>query len=477
MWREMGRLRSILCGAAALLAASVFLGGDARAQNIFCPTSFASQTGIHFEVNECTNGNTGAYSNAALASQALTDLSQSATQDATKATMTGVSNRRTAEEDRCPEGSTRVGGVCRRSTARPTPFAAEPPTIPGAWPALPDELLTVTPDLQAYARTSKPRMPVKAVAPPAPPGFPVAAWMQAYGDYERRTGRAPGIGEFSVLTLDTKSTSGSGGVVGGLDVTLRNIVSPGDGFIAGVLAGYSSSNLTLNTTSTTTSPVLTPGGASTLKAHLSGPSAGVYASYFNGGFSGDVAFKADFFNLGVSFNEVLGFGANPDLGIATFTAPFSSSGSTRLISYTTTGNLNYKVPLSASFWLQPTVGVQYTRSDYASDAAQLGLDDGYLVRLQGGARLGMETAWNQTPLTATFTGLLYDNVKIKGGLLQSGLLGNPLILNDEGKIRAQGTVALNFQHGNGISSFLLGEVRGGQDLFGAGGKAGARFTW
>jgi hypothetical protein len=158
--------------------------------------------------------------------------------------------------------------------------------------------------------------------------------------------------------------------------------------------------------------------------------------------------------------------------------PFSSSGSTRLTNYTTAGNLNYKLPISSSMWIQPTVGFQYVNAQYAADAALLGLDNGYLVRLQGGARLGMETIWNGTPVTTSITGILYDNVRVRGGLIQSGLAGaNPLILNDEGKLRAQGTVALNVQHGNGISSFLLGEVRGGEDLFGVAGKAGARFVW
>ena len=52
-----------------------------------------------------------------------------------------------------------------------------------------------------------------------------------------------------------------------------------------------------------------------------------------------------------------------------------------------------------------------------------------------------------------------------------------MVPSDEGKIRGEGIFALSFDYGNGLSSFALAEVRGGQDLFGAGGKAGLRFQW
>jgi len=36
---------------------------------------------------------------------------------------------------------------------------------------------------------------------------------QRYGDYERATGQSPGLGEFSVLALNVKSTSWTGGLL------------------------------------------------------------------------------------------------------------------------------------------------------------------------------------------------------------------------------------------------------------------------
>jgi hypothetical protein len=451
-------LRTIFFIGAVALSAGSTAGTPAGAQSFFCPTTIAGLTGIHFAVNECTNGNTGAYSNATLAAQAVSDLSQSSTQDATKATMTGLSNRRAAEQNRCPEGYSRIGGVCQRDTIQAMPFAAESP-LRGA--LLPAELQAAAPRLQVSAAER----------------MPVATWVELHGDYELRTGRGQGSGEFGRLALDARSTTRSGGLVGGVDVTLRNIASPGDGFIIGLLTGYMSSNLTVNTKSTSADPARIPGGSNTLNVGFTGPSAGIYASYFNGPFSSDLAFKADFLDLDLSFSELLGFRANPALGIAAAVAPFSGNGSTGLTNYTFGGNVNYRLPINASVWLQPTAGFQYTRSDYAADAAQFALDDGYLLRLQGGVRAGMDGVWGGTPVTTSFTALIYDNVRVRGGFVPSLAGNNPLILNDEGKLRGQAGVAVNFQHANGVSSFLQGEVRGGQDLIAAGGRAGLRIAW
>jgi hypothetical protein len=450
---------AVLAGIAGLI--TCLSGAPAHAQNAFCPTSFPGQSGIGFSINECTNGNTGAYSNTALASQSLSDLSQSSTQDATKATMASVSERRTAEADRCPAGFSRVDGTCR-PIATASRFAPESTTV--------DSSMAMQSILLAYAP------PMKALpAPVVQTGPRMGIWSQVYGDYERRTGRAPGIGEFSVLSLDVKSTTHSGGVIGGIDFTFRNLTSSGDGLIVGALGGYVSSHLSISSTNVSSAPAITPAGSGFLKARLSGPQAGAFASYFNGAFSTDLAFRVEFLDLDIAFNDILGFGPNPDLGIAAATVPFSGSGSTRLNNYTTSGNVNYRIPMSVSTWVEPTAGFQYTRSDYASDAANLGLADGSLLRLQAGARFGVESVWDRTRVTTVLTGLLYDNVVVNGGAIQNG--GNPLILNDEGKLRAVGILALNFSHGNGVSSFIQGDIQGGEDLFGVGGKAGVRVAW
>jgi hypothetical protein len=440
---------------------ALLIGGlaasPASAQSAFCPTSVSGQTGIAFDINECTNHTVGAYSNAALASQSLSDLSQSSTQDATKATMASVSDRRNTEEERCPDGYSRVGGQCRPATA--SRFAPE--QMEGA-AALPPEILAFASPRQAFG------------VPQSEPDARVAVWSQAYGDFERRTGRGNGIGEFAVLALDAKSLSHSAGVLGGIDLTFRSLAADRDGLIVGLLTGYVWSSLDVTTNSRSSDPNV-PNGFSSLRARLSGPALGVYASYFNGGFSADVAVKAEFLDFDISFNDVLGFAAVPFAGFPPTTAAFSGSGSTSVNNYTTSANLNYRIPVSARTWIEPTVGIQYTRSDYASDAGMFGLADGSLVRLQGGARLGIDNAFDSVRTTMVLTGLVYDNVKVTGGAVQTG--GNPLILNDEGKLRAQGILALNFHPRAGVSSFMQVDVQGGEDFFGAGAKTGVRIAW
>ena len=81
-------------------------------------------------------------------------------------------------------------------------------------------------------------------------------------------------------------------------------------------------------------------------------------------------------------------------------------------------------------------------------------------------------------MTSTVTGLAYDNVSVSGGFIQNVAFGNQAeLLNDQGKLRGEGILALNFDYGNGLSTFVQGDVRGGEGLFGAGGKGGFRYQW
>jgi hypothetical protein len=457
----MGRLRGGIWTAAVMLA-GIFFVSPAQAQKALCPGSAPAgapgQPGIFFEAGECTNGTTGAYSNAALASQSLGELSQSSTQDATRATMASISQRRTSEQQDCPAGSTRINGVCTPATGL-SRFAAEPSDA-----AVPDELLAFAP------RVTK-ALPYR----PVPEVPHMAVWAQAYGNYERLSGRGTGLGEFSILALNAESTTRGGGVLGGADYTFRNLGFAGDGLIVGVLAGYEASHLSLITSSTSSDPTDKPNGFSTMKAQLSGPAAGVYASYFNGRFSTDLAFKAEFYDLNLAFTDLLGFHSVPAAGFPPTQALFSGSGTTRLNNYTTAGNVNYRIPTGAVTWIEPTGGFQYVMSRYASGADQFGLADGELLRLQGGARFGFESFWYGVRVTTVATGLLYDDVLVTGGQLATA--PNPLILSEQGKLRAEGILTLNVYHGNGLNSFVQADLRGGEGLFGATGKVGARFVW
>ena len=138
--------------------------------------------------------------------------------------------------------------------------------------------------------------------------------------------------------------------------------------------------------------------------------------------------------------------------------------------------MNYQIPTSAATWVEPTAGFEYTISRYTAGADQFGLADGSLVRLQGGARLGFESAWNGLRVSTVATGLLYDDVVVSGGALPSAP-PNPNILADQGLLRAEGILTLNVDHGKGVTSFVQADVEGGKGLFGAGAKAGVRVAW
>ena len=208
---------------------------------------------------------------------------------------------------------------------------------------------------------------------------------------------------------------------------------------------------------------------------------GAYATYFSGGFSTDVAVKFDFLTVNETFNDLLA----TTTGQAGNNSPSSirrlfGAGSVDLLNSTVVGNLNYRFYLYPNFWLEPTVGASYTNSSYGSGAAQLGLANGNLVRVQGGSRFGTSTVLsNGVVMTTVLTGLAYSNVVVEGGVFPGvGVQGNNLLAqSDEGLLRGQGILMLNFDFGRGLSSFVQGDVYGGAHLFGAGGRGGIRYQW
>jgi Autotransporter beta-domain len=515
-------------------ATCVFVLGhpaDVRAQqlNLFCPQGFSIQNG------SCTSNpgvvDPGGLSGAALASQALSELSQTTTQETMQEAKKGIEERREEERNRCAEGFTRVDGVCQPikppvpekvTAVAPQPGPPPSPKIkkakkPKVAAIRPEEEHVPAAKVVRRKRTEAGILPAVVAPPPAmvckdqpcapipvEPAVRFATWAQVYGDHERRTATGntlvvvappPGFATQQVgLDLDVHSQTGTIGFLAGADFTSRGVLYGNDGMIAGATAGYVSSNLNLQTTATPNTPVsgCTPNctGVSHTFAKLTGPSAGLYATYFNGGFSTDVSLKVDALSLNENFDNWLTLfapGVNVTDGIislgpnATFDrqALVLSGGSTHLLNATVAANVNYRFDLQNNFWIEPTAGVQYTNSTYASDAANLGLADGDLVMVQGGARFGSSLFWNNVRMTTILTGLAYDDVLVKGGFIAGGpfLANNILAQADEGQVRGRGILALNFDFGQGISSFVQGEVRGGKGLFGAGGKAGVRYQW
>jgi len=461
---------------------------EVRAQTIFCPATISGPNAIapnapvFLSNGSCTNGSDGAFSGAALASQALSELSETTTQVTTKEIGKAIVERREQERERV------------RRPVRPArevpPEKPEPTAVERKKPT------AVERKKPTAVERKEPLLPL-----PIEPAVRFGTWTQVFGDYQKRDAAGPaslnccivgGIpfgGNQPNLALNIDSRTSTVGFVAGADLTSRSFFSANDGFIAGVTAGYTSSEMKLNT-SASPSPLQTAGfianngvgavgtGASQLRATVSGPTVGGYATYFSAGFSTDVTAKFDFLTVNETFNDLLAT-TTGSVGAPAFLA-FSGAGSVDLLNSTFVGNLNYRFDLYPNFWVEPTVGVAYTNSSYGSGAARLGLADGNLVRVQGGARFGTSTfTGNGVLMTTTLTGLAYNDVVVQGGVLSVfAFQGNNLLAqSDQGFMRGQGILALNFDFGDGMSSFVQGDVYGGAHLFGAGGRGGIRYQW
>ena len=169
-------------------------------------------------------------------------------------------------------------------------------------------------------------------------------------------------------------------------------------------------------------------------------------------------------------------GNNP--AVTTFAA---GAGSTNLNNYGIVWNIQQKIFLSNATWIEPTAGLKYYIADYDSDAVALGLADGHVLRLQAGARLGTQFFWNNVVVTPVLTGLVYGDATVSGLAVTDaafvGTAGGIASAATEGKVRGQGIGAVKFDYGNGLSSFVQADIRGGSDYFGYGGRAGVRFVW
>jgi hypothetical protein len=482
------RYRSVAAASVAVVPLLVAGFTSSVEAQIFCPTSAGpSQPGITLKGGFCTNGSTGALSTAALSSQSLSEVTETTTQQSTTSTLEAVEKRRNEEAQRCPNGFERVGGSCRRiaeRTSEPPPrrtagstmsTITQPARVSERQPTerQPTERRATerrTTEQSAKERpTGQPATRRKQAVYKAPPMIyePVryAVWGQGFGDYERRTGTGSlgsgigggGIGATTQIANLGRASS-TEGFSGGLDATFRNVGFLNDILIAGVLTGYQSSTSTFQATS--------------LKARIDGPSAGVFATYLNGPFSADLLARVDFLRINETFSDVLNFSA----GVGPI--PYSGSGSTNLNDYIVAGDANYRFAMTPVYWLEPTAGFRFTYSDYDRTAAALGLKNGDDLRLLGGLRVGTDLYWGTVRVTPTLTGLAYDDVLITGQVVSGGGFAvTPVIPLDAGKVRGEGIFAVNFDYGNGLSAFALADIRGGEDLFGAGGRAGIRYQW
>jgi hypothetical protein len=130
-------------------------------------------------------------------------------------------------------------------------------------------------------------------------------------------------------------------------------------------------------------------------------------------------------------------------------------------------------------YVEPTVGVRYTVTDFGGNAPALGVRDGEAFRVQGGLRLGTRFITPDGWIWQTaLTGLLYSDVSINGYVVPSGtalIPATPLV--DEGKLRVMGILESRVDVGYGYTLYGDVEMRGGQDVFGFGTRGGIRYQW
>lgn len=412
----------------------VSLGGaSAQAQAQFCPGSFSGGT--------CISGAQGAVSTAALSSQALSDASQSVTQASTDQSVNAV--RRRLEQERAPQQAAATAAAPARTAAAPR-RAATP------------------------ARDLKDGPMVVKAPPVVNYGPTFAVWAHAYGDYEDWKGNTFGIrtlgNDPTWISLQRKTSTF--GVLGGADWTLTSATST---WVFGVLSGYIDSRVKAYGNSV--GAAADNSTVSIVTADVRGPTVGAYVTFATGPWSFDLTGKADFLSIDQSFSEILFANANP--------VQNNGSAGTDVTNISITGNANYRIPLSATSWWEPTVGFRYTHSSFGSNAAVLGMTDGDVWRLQGGARYGTTYWWGSTQVVATLTGLVYSDVAINGLVLDNGIstggaFGGAVVPQDEGKVRGMGILGLNFIYSPTYSAFIQGDVRGGDDYWGAGGRIGVR---
>ena len=494
------------------LGVSLLSTGSASAQ--FCPAVVSlpsllqeklglAQTGTAQIGGNCTDPKrVGAYSGAALASQALGDLAGTSTIEETSVAVQSIEERRETPPQACPAGEVLVDGICK---AQPPAPAA--PVVGGVQPGpglgtAPAPAVSAVPK-RLRAKAAKRAVPQVVAAPALPvhkpstpviydQSFRIGAWAQGFGDYEHRSGDRNSFincctdptvvninNNIAPLVLEATSNLSSGGFVGGIDGTKRGLWSGQDGVVFGLLGGYTWTNISLTTTALSTVPTKTESGSSSTSAHINGPSLGGYLSYFNGPLSNDFLIKNDFLSLNETQSQLLGFGACSCFNVnAPFVTPQSGSGSTYLNQLTLSDDLNYKIPLSGWIWIAPTAGLRYINSTYASSAQALGLADGYIFRAQGGAKIGMNSFFNNVHVTTVLTGLLFNDVIVHGNNIQGGSFGqDAAILNDQGRIQGEGIAMVNLDFGGGLAASVEGDIYGAQGIFGAGGKATLRMVW
>src|SRR5262249_57062549 len=144
---------------------------EVRAQTIFCPATISggnsATSPVFLKSGSCTNDQEGAFSSAALASQALSELSQTTTQTNTKEIGKAIVERREQERERMRRPVRPAREVPRD---KPKPAAVERPKPAAVTPKEPLLPLPIEPAVRFATSTHVfPHYQTRHPAPPTPP--------------------------------------------------------------------------------------------------------------------------------------------------------------------------------------------------------------------------------------------------------------------------------------------------------------------
>ena len=359
----------------------------------------------------------GGASSAAFASQSFTNIVRTVSQEETDLILNRLRERRERERNR---------RLAQNAQFAKLQWAAD---LPGAG-----------------AMASEPAAPASAVRP--------AFWAQAFGDFENRDLRQVASLNQRVQVIDNSSRTRSGGVIGGADLTISNVLTGDDSIVLGVNTGFQRSTTKVR--------------GSQSEQDLDVWSIGVYGAYVLGGFSLGLTAKTDFVDLDSSFVDFANsapFG--PVIGAFQTDGRNNSFGA----------SLSYRFDLGATGWfMEPTVNLDYTRSTF-DNAALFGLTNGSTLRGKAGASFGTLWLLNETTaLQPTFGAFAYSNLDVENDVLTIDPSGLDL-QTDEGKVRGELQASLNLIFASGLSMFARGEYRFGEDLRGGAIRAGMRYQF
>lgn len=287
------------------------------------------------------------------------------------------------------------------------------------------------------------------------------AWVQAFGDYERHTGWTLDGGPRGGLT----SKQLTGGLVAGTDWVVRG---GNNKVIVGLLGGFTESHTDYN--DQTFNQGADRYDRTNARDNVSGGGGGIYAIAASGPLSFDGLAKIDGYNLEARDTvQQRNCGANP----------IDREGSVDYAYFVLAGNANYRIPAGENSYWEPTIGLRYTHISYGSQSGTLplGLEDGDALRLQGGLRYGVvNERGNGDIWVTTLGGYLYSDVVVEGFNAVNSL-GFRTAQVDEGKLRVMGQLQTSLVQTNGFIYTATVDVRGGEDVFGVGGKFGIRYEW